>query len=163
MSELTYPRPDNVRGKFGQWVTADMFHIAQRLQEVDKSLFIQQLDPPTKWNDQTWNYAIVEVADGFHTEQWVYGAEALDSRVIEHVEYLLRVPFAERFAAAEALEAKRQKDAEDRELDEALEGWGWDFRKQLEHDGFITHRGTSYAKRGVAFKPRMSQPWLPAR
>jgi hypothetical protein len=150
MSDITYPRPDNVRGKFGRWVTADLFHIAQRIQEVDPRLFIQSLDPPTKWHDQTWNYVIVEVPDGMNTEQWVYGAEALDARVVEHVQYLMTVPFSERFAIAEKLEAKREADEQDRQLEEALENWGYDFRKQLAHDGFITHTGKSYAKRGVA-------------
>lgn len=162
MPEVSYPRPDNVKGKFGRWVTADMFHIAQRLQEIDPSLFIQSLEKPTHWKDQTWNYTIVEV-DAAGTEHWVYGAEALDARVIEHVEYLLSVPFAERFAIAEQLEAKREADDIDNQMEEALENWGWDFRKQLEHDGFISHRGKSYAKRGVAtHASKRAALWQPA-
>lgn len=163
MSEISYPRPDNVKGKFGRWVTADMFHISQRIQEVSPSLFIQELDPPTQWKDQTWNYAIVEV-DEHGTDRWVYGAEALDARVIEHVEYLLHVPFSERFAEAEKLEANREADDQERQLEEALENWGWDFRKQLEHDGFINDRGKSYPKSGVrprGFAPARPDVWLP--
>lgn len=166
MSEITYPRPDNVRGKFGRWVTADMFHISQRIQEVSPRLFIQELDPPTVWKDQTWNYVIVEVPEGMHTEQWVYGAAALDARVIEHVEYLLNVPFAKRFEEAEKLEAKREAEDIDNQLEEALENWGWDFRKQLEHDGFINGRGKSYAKSGVrprGFAPARQDVWPPGR
>jgi hypothetical protein len=82
-------------------------------------------------------------------ERLVTAVAALDSRVIEHLQMLLRVPFKERFAAAEKLEAKRQQDDLDAQLDKALEDWGWDFRAQLAHDGFITHTGKSFPKRGI--------------
>ena len=153
MSDVSYPRPDNVRGKFGRWVTADMFHIAQRIQEVDPTLFIQVLDSPMKWADQTWNFIIVEVPETgplAGIECWVYPTEALDGRVIEHVQRMLAVPFDKRFEEAEKLEAKREADDQERQMEEALDGWGWDFRKQLAHDGFISHTGKSYSKRGVA-------------
>lgn len=153
MSELTYPRPDNVRGKFGRWVTADMFHIAQRIQEVSRDLFIQELDPPVRYNEHDErHYAIIEVDPNTYIERLVTTVAALDARVIDHMQYLLAVPFAQRFEEAEKLEAKRQQEDIDRQLDEALENWGWDFRRQLEHDGFIEHRGISYPKRGVALK-----------
>lgn len=161
MSAISYPRPQNVRGRFGSWVTADMFHIAQRIQEVGDNLYIQHLDPPVTMGDQTWNFAIVEWVPHLQPpERLVYRTEALDARVIQHVEYLLRVPFSKRFAEAEALEEKHRQEDIDRQLDEALENWGWDFRRQLEHDGFITHRGTSYPKRGVQPRGRLWQPAL---
>ncbi len=158
MPELIYPRPENVRGKFGQWVTADMFHIARRLQEIEHGnrLFIQSLKPPTRLPDgQVWNFVIVEV-DENGTQWWVTPARELDSRVIEHAQMLLNVPFAKRFEAAEKLIAKREQEYIDRQLDEALENWGWDFRKQLAHDGFITHTGHSYPTRRV--HPTKAEP-----
>lgn len=160
MSALTYPRPANVRGRFGRWVTADMFHISQRIQEVEGGdrLFIQSLDPPARLPDgQVWHFAIVEV-DENGTQWWVYGARELDARVVEHVQYLLKVPFRARFEAAEKLEAKRQQEDMDRQLDEALENWGWDFRKQLAHDGFITHTGKSHPTRAI-HPTKMEPAW----
>lgn len=159
MGDLAYPRPENVRGKFGQWVTADMFHISRRIQEIEHGnrLFIQQLDPPVDLGEHHWNFVIVEVDDR-GAQHWVTGARELDSRILEHVQMLLTVPYAQRFAEAERLEAKREQAYIDQQLDEALENWGWDFRRQLEHDGFITHRGVSYPKRGVS-AARMEPAW----
>lgn len=150
MSTLTYPRPDNVRGKFGRWVTADMFNISQRIREIEEGqrLYIQALDHPIERGEHVWNFVIVEV-DESGTERWVTGVESLDGRVIEHVQMLLRVPFAKRLEEAERLEEKRRQDDIDAQLDNALEDWGWGFRRQLEHDGFIEHRGRSFPKRGV--------------
>ncbi len=161
MSAVAYPRPENVKGKFGRWVTADMFHIAQRIQEIEQGdrLFIQEIDPPVRYtpDEEPRHYAIVEIDDA-GTQRMVYSTAHLDSRVIEHVQYLLAVPFHIRFAEAEKLEAKHQQEDMDNQLEEALENWGWDFRRQLEHDGFITHRGKSYAKRGVARGRALWQP-----
>ena len=151
MPELTYPRPDNVRGKFGRWVTADMFHISERIREIEQGnrLYIQTLDPPAHMPDgQVWNFVVVEV-DENGTEWWVTPARELDSRLIEHVQMLLQVPFAQRFEAAEKLIAKQEQEEIDRQLDEALENWGWDFRKQLAHDGFIGHTGRSFPTRAI--------------
>lgn len=153
MSDIAYPRPENVRGRYGRWVTADMFHISERIRELDGGdrLYIQHLDPPAEYNPGDFrNFAIVEIVPGMlPPERLVTAVAALDGRVIEHLQYLLRVPFKVRFAEAEKLEKKRQDDELAAELDKALEGWGWDMRKQLAHDGFITHTGKSYAKRGV--------------
>lgn len=160
MSDLTYPRPENVRGKFGRWVTADMFHISQRLQEIEQGhrLFIQHLDPPVELEPgKVWNFVIVEVDDN-GTEWWVTPVRELDARVIEHVQYLLKVPYSKRFEEAEKLIAKREQDEMDRQLDEALENWGWDFRKQLAHDGFITHTGRSHPTRAI-HPTKMEPAW----
>lgn len=157
MSALTYPRPDNVHGKFGRWVTADMFHISQRIREIEDGdrLFIQHLDPPAKVGEHLWNFVIVEVDEG-GAQHWVTGVRELDSRVIEHVQMLLRVPFAQRFEEAEKLEAKREQEHIDQQLDQALESWGWDFRRQLAHDGFIAHTGRSYPSRAI--HPTKAEP-----
>ena len=158
MAELTYPRPANVRGKFGRWVTADLFHIAQRLQEIEQGnrLFIQAFDGPRRMPDgQIWNFVVVEVDEG-GAQWWVTPARELDARLIEHVQYLLKVPFNKRFEEAEKLIAKREQEEMDRQLDEALENWGWDFRKQLAHDGFITHTGRSHPTRAI--HPTKAEP-----
>ena len=160
MSDLTYPRPENVRGKFGRWVTADVFHIAERIREIEQGnrLYIQAFDKPQRLPDgQVWNFIVVEVDEG-GAEHWVTPARELDSRLIEHVQYLLRVPFKQRYEEAERLIAKREQEEMDRQLDEALEGWGWDMRRQLEHDGFIEHRGRSFPKRGI-HAAKMEPAW----
>lgn len=148
--ELTLPRPENVRGRFGSFVTADMFHIAERLQEIDKNLFIEAFDNPITMGDQTWNFAIIEWIPSLHKDELVTRVEALDARVIEHVQYLLHVPFEVRFAEAERLEDQRKEDARKAEVEEMYERMGRAFWYQLEHDGFNSGRGVSFPKRGVA-------------
>jgi hypothetical protein len=166
MSDVAYPRPENLRGRFGRWVTADVFNIANRIREVEGGdrLYIQHLDPPVTYIDgDIRHFAIIEyVPEGKPPEQLVTTVSALDSRVIEHMQYLRKVPFKIRFAEAERLEKKRADEDRERQLDEALENWGWDFRRQLAHDGFITTTGVSYPSRAIkpSTAPKLWQPAL---
>jgi hypothetical protein len=144
-----YPRPANVQGKFGSWVEADVFHISERIREVGENLRIQLLDPPQMVNGQERRFAIVELtaADGSH--ELVYRAPALDGRVIEHVEYLLQVPFNKRFAEAERLADKQNKEDEENRIDQMVEEFGHEFQGQLWRNGFIQSRGRSYPSRHI--------------
>jgi hypothetical protein len=165
MTDIAYPRPENLRGRFGRWVTADVFNIAKRIREVDGGdrLFIQHLDPPVTYIDgDTRHFAIIEyVPHGKPPEQLVTTVSALDSRVIDHMEFLRRVPFEKRFAEAERLEAKRAEEDKERQLNEAIDGWGWEFRNQLKRNGFIHSTGTSYPTRAI--KPTKATLWQPGQ
>lgn len=142
--DLLLPQPDNVRGKFGSYVTNDMYDIAKRIKEVDPSLCIQLLDPPVTFGADVYNFAIVELCkDG--EERLVYRTAELDGRVPEYLQYLLKVPFAKRFAEAERIEQKHKDDAHEESLDKLYEEMGGPMEIQLERCGF-TQRPISFAK-----------------
>lgn len=149
MSALAIPvTPDNLRMSRKIPVSSDVFNICDRVKEVSPRLLIYGYDPPVQFNGTTYHYAIQEMCDD-RVERFVCRVEVLDARIIEHLEYLLRVPFEHRYAEAEKLEDKANAEAKEHELDELYETMGAPMRRQLEHDGFTGVRNRSYAKRGV--------------
>lgn len=147
MTSLALPRPDNLRGRYGALVESDVYDICSRIKEVDPNLYIQLLDPPVQFAGKVYHYAIVEVCrDG--VERLVCRVEELDARVIEHMQYLLHVPFEKRFAEAERLEAKAEAERREKEHAELYERIGRPMWTDLERCGFI-QRPASYAKRGI--------------
>jgi hypothetical protein len=150
--ELVVPvRQSNFRQNGNAPLTGDMFNICERIKEINPNLYIWPLEPPVQLGDRTFNYSIAEVCLD-RVERLVMRVEHLDARILEHMQYLLKVPFEQRFAEAEALTDKFEADFKENELDKLYETLGAPMFKQMEHDGFITHRGPSYAKRGV--RPR---------
>lgn len=145
MSDLILPNTGAVRGRFGAFVTSDVFHISERLQEVDKRLFVEAFDEPIEWHGRTYNFAIVEYVPEKQETELVMRVEHLDARVIDRVERMRRIPFAARFAAAEAAEAKWAEEDKQRQLDELYENMGGNMLIQLDRCGFID-RPVSYAK-----------------
>jgi hypothetical protein len=134
-----------------QYVDGDMFDICERLAEIDPRLYIVQLH-----EDDEANYMIMEhCSDGVQRAVIPRGVKELDARVLEQVQYMLHVPFEHRLAAAEAQVEKADADHHEAVLDEMYDKMGGEFRRQLEHDGFITHRGVSYPKLGVAAPGRV--------
>ena len=127
-----------------RYIDGDLFDICERLAEISTRLFIVEL---AEGGDCI--YAIMEHADNGVAEL-VIKVKELDARIIEKVEYMLRVPFEHRLAVVDAENAKYEADHHENILEETYDKMGGMFRKQLEHDGFITHRGVSYPKIGVA-------------
>jgi hypothetical protein len=151
MSEIMLPRPDNVRGRFGSYVTNDLFHIAERLQEIDGGkdrLYIQSFDEPIEWHGRTYNFAIVEWVPEKQREELVMRVECVDGRVIQAVERMRAIPFEQRFAEAEKLEAKWAEEDKQRELDQLYERMGGEMLIQLDRCGFV-QRPVSFAKRNA--------------
>lgn len=134
-----------MRGRYDRHVDGDVYNISERIAEIDPSLWIDPLDPPVTIGDQTWNWAITELcADG--VERLVFRTAELDARILEHVQYLLHVPFEHRFAEAEAREVKIEAERKENELNELYENIGGPMRIDLERCGFAD-RPESYAKR----------------
>lgn len=145
MSLLVAATPRNLRYVRGH-VEGDVFRICERLEEIDDKLYVNPLEPPVTIGDKTYRYAIVEeCADG--VDRLVFRVPALDARILEHVQYLLRVPFEHRLAEAEKRADQMEVEAREAEKDRLVETMGMPMWRQLEHDGFITRR-TSYAKSG---------------
>jgi len=144
MTDIMLPRPDNVRGRFGSYVTSDVFHIAERLQELSPRLYVQAHDDPINWHGHTYNFTVCElVPPGLET--FVARYETLDGRVVKDCERMLHVPFEQRFAEFEKLEAKWEEEEHQRKLDELYEQMGGQMWVDLERCGFI-QRPVSYAK-----------------
>lgn len=143
--QILLPRPDNVRGRFGSYVTHDVFHIAERLQELDRNLYVSALETPIQWHGRSYNFTVSEIcADG--VERFVLRTEALDGRVIERCERMLRIPFETRFAELEKQEATWAKEDREAALDQLYEDMGGEMLIQLDRCGFI-QRPTSFPKR----------------
>lgn len=148
MPELIMPRPDNVRGRFGSYVTSDVYHIAERIRELPfgETLSIQSLDPPVTVLGTTYHFAIVENSvDGVERLVMRVPRLELDGRVIISLERMLRIPFEKRFAAMEREEAKWAEEEKQRQLDELYERMGGNMRIQLERCNFIDSWGPKYA------------------
>lgn len=142
--DLYLPRPENVRGRYGNYVSQDMFHIAERLQELDRSLYVSTLDPPLEFHGLTYNFAISEICrDG--QERLVMRCAQLDGRVIQDCERMLRVPFGARLDEAEKIERKWAEEEKQRQLDELYERMGGNMLVQLDRCGFVD-RPVSHAK-----------------
>lgn len=125
-----------------RFVESDMFDIAKRLTEIDRSLHVFEIVE----GDQHV-YAVMEhCADG--EERLVFKAEVLDARILDKVRYLFSVPFEHRFAEAEAEEARANAQFQEDQLDELYERVGRPMWTELDACGFID-RSTSYPKTGV--------------
>ena len=146
MGDLIIPNVSaGLRGRFGAFVTSDVFHIAERLQEVDRRLFVEAYDEPLEWHGRTYNFVITEYVPVLDEYQLVMRVEHLDARVIDRVERMRRIPFAQRFAEAEKAEARWAEEDKQRQLDELYENMGGNMLIQLDRCGFID-RPVSYAK-----------------
>lgn len=130
-----------------RFVENDVFHVADRLRDIDPTLNIVQLEGH-KGKDVQW-LVTEECIDG--VVRPVGHFDACDNRMVQRVQYILSVPFSERLRIAEAENAKHEAEAREHESDELYERLGGPMLRQLDHDGFVPGgRGTSYAKRGVA-------------
>lgn len=147
MTNLALPRPDNLRvplGSRAHLVESDVYHICERLREIDPNLYLYALDPPVEFGDKTYRWSVNEFC-GDGVERLVARYEELDARIIENILYLAHVPFEKRLAEAERIEAQNEADNKQAELEELYERFGGPMRHQLFHDGFADSP-TSYRK-----------------
>lgn len=148
MSSVILPEahaPSNLRLKPGlqqRFVDSDLYDICTRIQEVHPSLYIVELSDGDR---ATW--AVMEnCEDG--VQRLVFKTDALDARILDRVQRMLKVPFEQRFAEAEKEEARLKAEAHDLELETLYEKVGRPMWTDLERCGFID-RKMSYGKRGV--------------
>lgn len=140
LDELILPGvPANVRpgGDYRvEGVTNDVYNIAQRLKELDTPYPLALNVIEDKTTGQV-AYTVVEL--GSNGERVVFRTHRLDARVIEHVQYLVKVPFHERFKKAEELQAKWDAEEHDNEMDELVERLGLPMMRELMALGFDGH------------------------
>ncbi len=127
-------------------VDGDLYNICERIREIDPSLRVVLLEhDPT----DTWSYAIMEdCADG--ECRLVFKVKELDARVVTKLQRMMKIPFAQRYAEAEAECFKFEAEEHERSLEELYEKIGGPMLRELEQCGFIDGRGVSYAKRNRA-------------
>lgn len=130
-----------------RFIENDVFHVADRLRDIDPSLNIVQLEGH-KGKDVQW-LVTEECRDG--VVRPVGHFDACDNRMVQKVMFVMSVPFSERLRLLEAENEKFEAETRERESDELYERLGAPMLRQLDRDGFVAGgRGTSYAKRGVS-------------
>ena len=96
---LMMPKPENLRGQYGSYVTSDVYHIAERLWELGQSvnvpLYVSTPERPIVKFGRTYNFVISEGTPV--GERFVMYAEELDARIVERCERCLKIPFGQRF------------------------------------------------------------------
>lgn len=155
---LLLPVPTNLllpQGSQTFLVEQDLYGICERIgREVeggDRLTVVMHSLP----SGETYFTIMEKCADGVERVA-IPRIDELDGRVIERLQYLLRVPLSARLADAERVEAANAADAKEQELDDLYENFGRPMLTQLEHDGF-TQRPTSYPKLGVASNGRRAR------
>lgn len=126
-------------------VDSDVYNICDRVKEISPRLHIVVADPP---RPDGKNFIVMEESK---PGDWMCVAryEALDDRVIKHLQELRAVPLQDRLAKLEKEEAEWEKKSQEDAADELYERMGGPMWTQLEKDGFVDSRGVSYAKKGV--------------
>lgn len=124
-------------------VEGDVYGICERIKEIDPNLHVVLIV-----DGDDARYVIMEHCnDG--VERMVFKTKQLDGRVEKKLRYIMSVPLAVRIANLEKENAKFEEEARENEFEELYENLGRPMWTQLEHDGFIDGRGSSYAKRGI--------------
>jgi hypothetical protein len=144
---LVAARPHNLRYDRNVEVSGDVYNICDRLAELDPSLYIYPLDPPVALGDKVYRFSVIEQC-GDGVDRLVMRVTELDARILEHIQYLLRVPFKQRFAEAERRADLLEAEHREAEMDSLVETMGMPMLRQLHHDGF-SQRRTVYAPTGV--------------
>lgn len=95
-------KPSNFESRGYVRMTSDVFNICERVAELDPNLRVlyNESNPEKPW-------VVTEIArDG--EERFVAQYEALDARIIDDLQYMLRVPFLDRLKAQDAREEARK-------------------------------------------------------
>lgn len=128
----TMPVPQNMKVAGGgtmTFVEGDVYNIAQRLQQVDPSLFLYLHEgSPKPW------VVVEKCADG--VERFVKRYEELGGHIIEDLRYMLAVPFEQRMKRLEA-EADAVNEQLGRMSDEQFEKYADDFLRAGRKSGLL--------------------------
>lgn len=132
------PANINTGGIRNARITSDMFHISERIAEIDAP-YPLAINLTQDQGSGATAYTIVEEAP--QGPRVVFRCNRLDARVIEHVQYLIRVPLKDRFAEAEKIMDKWDADEKDREMDDLVERVGLPMLRDLRECGFLGEYG----------------------
>ena len=149
IDELVLPvgLPTNVQvdGRFRvEEVTSDLYNISGRLREECGPEFFILIREDREFGAKA--FTIMRRTD--RGEEFVFNCTRLDGRVIEHVQYLMKVPLEHRFEAACKIIDREEAEAHENEKDELTEKLGLPMVRELQRCGFIDSVG------GFQPKPR---------
>lgn len=139
-------RPNNlVYDGAALMLEGDVLNICERVRkEVSEDLFIVIAQPE---RPDGKNFIVMErTKDG---DKMVKRYEALDSRIIEDLQYMIKVPFEHRIKLLEQENEAYEAAQKEEQLEELYEDVGRRMWTQLEKDGFINTRPVSFPKKGV--------------
>lgn len=152
-SDLMLPQglaPSNLHLKpsvKARFVEYDVFNIADRIgRELDGGDRIHIWELSEDRQEQKW-LVTENGPDG--VERFVCKTDELDARLIEHLQYLVHIPFHVRVAALEAANEEWEQQQHEAEVDRIVEKIGYDMHRELWNCGFISHRGTSYPTKAI--------------
>lgn len=129
-------------GVTARYVDGDLYNIANRVREVDRSLHVIELA-----EEDECKFAIMEHCDD-GLERLVFTVDELDGRVIERLQRIMAMDLRDRLALLEIEEHKFEADRQDNEMEALYENMGRAFKHQLHRDGF-SMSPVSYPKSGV--------------
>lgn len=124
---------------------SDLYNICERIAEISPRLRVVLLEHAAT---DTYAYAIMEDCDDGEC-RLVFKCKELDGRVIAKLQRMMSIPFAQRFAEAEAECFKFEQEEHEKSMEELYEKIGGPMWAELEKCGFID-RPVSYAKRNRA-------------
>lgn len=125
-------RPSNLQTPtLGTLVESDIFDICNRIKEIDPDLTVVAND-----EGHAHRFSIQHI-DKHGNAYLVMTADELDARIINDLQYLLHVPFEQRYAEAEKRERAAELASMEHQRESLYEKLGHQFYVQLDRCGFI--------------------------
>lgn len=130
-------KPLNLRSE-ATMVESDVYDICNRVREIDPDLTIH-VNP----DGHRFKFSVQHV-DKVGNEYFVCGADELDARLVDRIQYMLHVPFEKRYAEVSAYEDKLRADLDKQQWDKFYENMGQRMFRQLATDGFNNRVHTAH-------------------
>lgn len=137
MSQLLVPSSRSGIHGATEMVTSDLYHIAERIKEVDPNLSLVF----QKGHERPW---VVMEAGRDGVERFVSRYSRADATILENLRYMLNVPFEKRIAELEKkIEAENR--AKEQFPEDKFEEFAYDMHKAMVESNMISPKwGRSY-------------------
>lgn len=130
-------------------VTADLWHIAERIREISDRLYILELEEESA-EGQRFGLAIMEhTPDKGDFLVFRVAIGDLDARVLNRLKYMMSVPLQTRLAILDKEREKWEEEQRQNALDDAYERVGGPMLWQFQHDGFVDSKPQSFRPMGT--------------
>lgn len=117
-------------------VTSDMYHICERIREIDPNLYILELERESREGSK-FGFAIMEkCSDGVHRLIMRASQRGLDERILGKLRYIMAKDLHHRIALLDTEREKWEKEQHENELESLYERIGGPMHRQLVNDGF---------------------------
>lgn len=117
-------------------VTSDMYHICERIREIDPRLYIVELERETREGSK-YGFAIMErCEDGVDRLVLRASQRGLDERILEKLRRIMALDLHARIAELDREREKWEAEQHENELEKLYEEMGGKMHRQLVADGF---------------------------